>query len=322
VHLQREVQQHKVGLVKNLALMGNITLTRRNQVYIIKGFLSDKLLDLHDITPGDLKTHTRVFLNGEWLGLSNQPRRLYMALKKMKYNGDLDPTVSIVHEIKSDIESKELRICCDGGRIFRPYFVVKDNTVQITKEHINTIIIKGKSSAATSANWNEFLIKNKGIIEYLDTDEMSNSMIAMFPVDVENMRQKQVDTAKIITQIKIEDNHAIVNRYDDFVFVDYTHCEIHPSMMIGAVVANIPYSNHNQGPRNIFQYSQARQAMGLYAANYRDRLDISYILYHAQRPLISTRLTKYISTDALPAGENSVVAIACYSGFNVILIAL
>ena len=297
--------------------MGNVTLTRRNQVYIIKEFLADKLIDLHDISPGDLKTHTKVFLNGEWLGITDQPRRLYLALKRMKYNGDLDQMVSIIHEIKSDIESKEIRVCCDGGRIYRPYFVVENNTVKLTKENINTIILKGKSSAATSANWNEFLIKNKGLIEYLDTDEMVNSMIAMFPSDVEKMRQRQIDTAKIIQQIKIDDIHSIANRYDDFVYVNYTHCELHPSMMIGAVVANIPFSNHNQGPRNIFQYSQARQAMGIYASNYRDRLDISYILYYAQRPLVTTRLVKYINTDMLPTGENAVVAIACYTGFNV-----
>jgi DNA-directed RNA polymerase II subunit RPB2 len=85
-------------------------------------------------------------------------------------------------------------------------------------------------------------------------------------------------------------------------------------MMIGVVVANIPFCNHNQAPRNIFQYSQARQAMGIYTSNYRERLDISYILYHTQRPLVTTRLIKYISTDKLPAGENAVVAIACYTG--------
>lgn len=56
--------------------------------------------------------------------------------------------------------------------------------------------------------------------------------------------------------------------------------------------------------------------MGIYTSNYRDRLDISYILYHPQRPLIITRTSKYMYADILPAGENCVVAIACYSGFN------
>ncbi len=308
---------NKVGLVKNLSLMGNVTITRKSQVYIIKSFLKDKLVDLHDISPGEVGTYTRVFLNGEWLGLTKEPGRMYNALKNMKLKGELEAHTSIIHEIKSEIESKEIKIFCDGGRLFRPFFVVKNNTIKLTKQQTETIILDGKSNTTTSANWNEFMIKNQGTIEYLDTDEYVNSMVAMFPVDVENMRKKQVDTAKLITKVKLKDNSSITNRYDDFVYVNYTHCEIHPSMMIGAVVANIPFCNHNQGPRNIYQYSQARHAMGLYASNYRDRLDISYILFHPQRPLITTRMMRYIHTDYLAAGENAVVAIACYSGLMI-----
>jgi len=54
--------------------------------------------------------------------------------------------------------------------------------------------------------------------------------------------------------------------------------------------------------------------MGIYASNYRDRLDISYILFHPQKPLITTRTSKYIYTDVLTDGENAIVAIACYTG--------
>jgi hypothetical protein len=87
-------------------------------------------------------------------------------------------------------------------------------------------------------------------------------------------------------------------------------------MQLGVVVSNIPFCNHNQGPRNMYQYSQAKQAVGLYASNYRDRLDISYILYNPQRPIVTTIMMKYLNTDKLAGGENSVVAIACYTGFN------
>jgi DNA-directed RNA polymerase II subunit RPB2 len=59
---------------------------------------------------------------------------------------------------------------------------------------------------------------------------------------------------------------------------------------------------------------EKRQAMGIYISNYRDRLDISYILYHPQRPLVMTRTSKYMYADILPSGENVVVAVACYTG--------
>lgn len=54
--------------------------------------------------------------------------------------------------------------------------------------------------------------------------------------------------------------------------------------------------------------------MGIYISNYRDRLDISYILYHPQRPLVMTRTSKYMYADILPSGENVIVAVACYTG--------
>ena len=48
-------------------------------------------------------------------------------------------------------------------------------------------------------------------------------------------------------------------------------------MMLGVVASNIPFSNHNQAVKNIVNFSY-KQAKGIYASNYRDRMDISYIL--------------------------------------------
>lgn len=56
--------------------------------------------------------------------------------------------------------------------------------------------------------------------------------------------------------------------------------------------------------------------MSFYSSNYRDRLDISYILYNTQKPLVNTKIAKYVHTDILPCGEQAVVALACYSGHN------
>lgn len=56
--------------------------------------------------------------------------------------------------------------------------------------------------------------------------------------------------------------------------------------------------------------------MSIYSSNYRDRLDISYILYNVQKALVNTRISKYVHTDILPCGEQAVVAIACYTGHN------
>jgi hypothetical protein len=118
------------------------------------------------------------------------------------------------------------------------------------------------------------------------------------------------------SQIIPDSSEPNINRYDDSLILKYTHCEIHPTMVIGIIAGNIPFANHNQGPRNIFQYAQGRQALSFYNSNYRDRLDISYILYNAQKPLVNTKISKYTHTDILPCGEQAIVAIGCYTGHN------
>ena len=163
------------------------------------------------------------------------------------------------------------------------------------------------------SSWNELIARYPELIEYIDADESSHSLIAMYPKDVVAMKKRLVDSAKNISKYKIINNHSIINRYDDMMYLKYTHCEIHPSLLFGIVVNNIPFLNHNQGPRNIFQYSQAKHAIGPYISNYKHRLDISYMLYNPQTPLVTTRAMKYIHTDKLPAIENIIVAIACYT---------
>jgi DNA-directed RNA polymerase II subunit RPB2 len=86
--------------------------------------------------------------------------------------------------------------------------------------------------------------------------------------------------------------------------------------MLGSVVANIPFSNHNYANRNIIHFSQAKQSIGIYLSSYKDRMDISQILYNPQVPLVQTQGMKYNGCLDLPYGENAIVAICSYTGFN------
>lgn len=303
---------NKVGLVKNLSLIGNVTVMQSSQILIIKSMLVDKVIDISDVPVQFMNKYTKVFLNGEWLGLTENAYGLYIQLKKSKINGDIENTTSIVY----DIENDEIRIYCDGGRLYRPLLRVKDNVIQLTKFHLDLISDEKTKNPIMINKWNDFLIRNKGLIEYVDMEEQLQTMVASTPSQVEKMRKRMFNSIDIIKNMSKDELESAINRYDETSYVNYTHCEIHPAMLIGIVASNIPFCNHNQGPRNIFQYSQARQSTGLYASNYRDRMDISYVLYHPQRPIVSTRSMKYVNTDTLVAGENSIVAIACYSGYN------
>jgi len=97
----------------------------------------------------------------------------------------------------------------------------------------------------------------------------------------------------------------------------HTHCEIHPCLALSFYTNTIPFVNHNQAPRIVFSGQQGKQAIGVYATNYNSRIDTaSYILHYPQKNLATTKLSKYVFKDQLPNGENLIVAIATYTGYN------
>jgi len=97
-----------------------------------------------------------------------------------------------------------------------------------------------------------------------------------------------------------------------------THMEIDPLTILGAVAGLIPYPHHNQSPRNTYQCAMGKQAMGVIANNYQDRIDtILYLLHYPQRPLVKTRTLDLIGFAKLPAGHNATVAVMSYSGYDI-----
>jgi DNA-directed RNA polymerase II subunit RPB2 len=98
---------------------------------------------------------------------------------------------------------------------------------------------------------------------------------------------------------------------------DHSHCEIHPSLIVGHMASSIPLSDHNQSPRNTYQSAMGKQAMCLYAGNYAKRLDKNgYLLCSLNRPLVETRSMNILKMHEMPYGMNAIVAIACYGGYN------
>jgi DNA-directed RNA polymerase II subunit RPB2 len=101
------------------------------------------------------------------------------------------------------------------------------------------------------------------------------------------------------------------------ITVNHTHCEIHPSLILGHMAASIPFSDHNQSPRNTYQSAMGKQSIGIFARNYAKRLDKNgYVLCSPMRPFVETRIHNILRSQDMPTGDNIIVAIGTYGGYN------
>jgi DNA-directed RNA polymerase II subunit RPB2 len=273
-----------VGVVKNLSYMAHITIASNSEP--IYNNVMPHIIDIATCKPIDLFKKVKVFINGCWIGVVENPFEIYNSLKEKKYQGIINIYTSIVFDYKN----AEIRICNDAGRLTRPLLRVVNSHLVIQKSVVHRI----KHGELV---WNDLLTNCKipnSVIEYIDPDEQEHSLIAMKPNDLEKQW-----------------SHCKEEIYK------YTHCEIHPSTIFGVLASCIPFPDHNQSPRNTYQCAQAKQAMGVYVTNYENRMDkTSYVLTYPGRPLVDTRIMDMIRINDIPSGFTVIVAIMTHTGYN------
>jgi DNA-directed RNA polymerase II subunit RPB2 len=270
-----------IGIVKNLSYMAHVTIQSNSNS--IHEFIGQNTISIENLSPIEVFNKVKVFINGAFVGIVERAYELYSQLKEMKYKGIINVYTSIIFDYKF----QEIKICTDGGRVSRPLLKIKNNNILI-----NNHIIENLSSGELS--WDDLLTDCKiseSVIEYIDAEEQSWALIATKPKDI------------------------IKNHYE-YIY-KFTHCEIHPSTIFGTLASCIPFPECNQSPRVTYQAAQGKQAMGIYATNYHERMDkTAYILNYPTRPLTDTRIMNIIKLDEIPSGCNVHVAIMTHTGYN------
>src|SRR3989344_7222523 len=123
---------------------------------------------------------------------------------------------------------------------------------------------------------------SQGIIEYLDTAEEENALVALKENDINE---------------------------------ETTHLEIDKIDLLGIVTSLVPYANYDQSSRLNRGSKTQKQGLGLYAANFLCRIDTDVsILHYPQKPIV--RSFVYDTLQVHLAGQNVVVAVMTHEGYN------
>ncbi|MCL4312023.1 MAG: DNA-directed RNA polymerase subunit B, partial [Candidatus Thermoplasmatota archaeon] len=296
------------GLVKNASLIINVTQGIDPDIVMEEL----KSMDIYDVTREEASG--RVYLNGDFIGYHDDPAILTNTIRNLRRSGKLSNEVNV----KYDSNTNEVIINCDRGRLRRPLFVVYDGKTVLNEDMLEKL------------RMGEYTINDlisEGAIEWLDAEEEENTYISVFPFEFP-------DICPNCGKVLYRNNVTWINPGSDDVILecdechshfkginqlskDHTHCEIDASMILGVVASLIPYPEHNSSPRITIASAMIKQSIGLPQANFRIRTDTrGHLLHYPQIPLVTTKVMDFIKYRRKPAGQNFIVAIVSYHGYN------
>jgi DNA-directed RNA polymerase II subunit RPB2 len=263
-----------------------------------------------------LVNSSKVFVNGSWIGVTDTPFELVNLLKLYRRNGILPVYTSL----SFDIEHNEVTIYTDAGRLTRPIYYIENQKISYQREMVKELFEKGRIS------WEQIIsgFMKKGDEKFNTKNNMLYEIKTLYP---------DIGTSKEEVFIKLKKNESVVDYIDTAeeeaaliaITPDdlnknkyYTHMEIDPSLILGVMSNLIIYPENNPVTRNSFSCGQSKQAVSVYHSNYQMRIDkMGVVLNYGQVPLVKSRYLEYINKEEQPYGVNAIVAIMCYTGYNV-----
>jgi len=299
------------GLVKNAALIINVSEGFREEdvTFLLKD------LGIHEVK-GQQMAGTRVYVNGDLKGVHDNHVFLVSEMRNRRRSGLLSDEINIRYVEEMD----EVIINCDEGRLRRALLVVKDGKLALTRKHIEDIRV-GK------VHWSDLV--REGVLEWVDAEEEEDTFIAVEPFEVPrkcvncerdlsplDMDWMNPGTSDAKAELKCKHCHELM-KVDFILNKNHTHMEVDPMVILGICAGMVPYPEHNSSPRVTMGAGMAKQSLGLSASNYRKRPDTrGHILHYPQKPMVQTKFMDFVSFNDRPAGQNFVVAVLSYHGYN------
>ena len=267
-----------------------------------------KFINIENCDSEELNKYTKVFVNGKIVGMTNDPlvfKTLFLLARRCNY-------IPIYVSISFEYRDNYIFIYCDEGRLLRPLLYIQNNSLSYMSSNI------GKLLNDDNFTWEQCIYGNSD----KSVEQVSNNKLFIDFSFKDILQERENGKTSIIDFVdKSEEDkylvcthaHNIVNGVES----KYTHCEIHPSMMFGVMGSQVIFPEHNQLPRDLFSCGQSKQAVSLYH-NFLHRIDkMGVVLNYGEKPLVRSRMLNYIHEEKHPYGENVIVAIMSYNGYNV-----
>ena len=223
------------------------------------------------------------------------------------------------------------------SRLVRPLLIVSANqTLLLDDQHLRN---------ASPEEW-----RQRGVMEFISPWEQEYIKIARSPADLiqrlkdiadaqKNLERADADLASVVDNVevqvidaksttqgvqgkpltleeakdRVEDANQALARAEKVL--PFTHCELCPQSILGIASSLIPYPDHNQAPRNTYQVSMGKQALGIYHSNHGERFDgKTKLLVTPETPIVKTLMYDVIGLDQRGSCQNAMTAFMAYPG--------
>ncbi len=266
----------------NCGLVKNLALSAIISVSVSSSEIIEKLYELRvqhidDADESLRKNGCRIFVDGKAIGYIEDGSQLANTLRILRRNGKIHPHIGIY--FYSSLNANATK------RLY-----ISCNSGRVLRPL--AIVKEGKSLMTSEViekinkkflSWIDLIYM--GIIELVDANEEENCFIS---IDLNSI-----------------DSNT-------------THVEIYPPSILGIGASIIPYPEHNQSPRNTYESAMAKQSLGFSTPlmNASTYVRQHFMLY-PQIPVVSTKAISLLGLDERPTGQNCIVAVLPFEGYNI-----
>ncbi len=221
-------------------------------------------------------TGTKVIVDGLIAGYTKDPEKLSGDLIRMRRVGEISTEINVAYRPPEREGQRGEMYVNCDEGRVRRPLIIVENGKPKLTRDIVEAVLRGEM------RWDD--LAEKGIIEYLDADEEESALVALEP---SKTSQKT------------------------------THLELASYTILGICASLIPFPEHNQSPRNAYESAMAKQALGISTTNFSLRVDSrGHLLHYPQSPVVRTKPMEIFKFDERPAGQNCVIAVLSFQGYN------